>query len=56
MPTQVRALHDDMVPLIAERLKGFVSKRADGALLDAFAPMLRFLPPSVSRPVPAARR
>lgn len=42
MPTDVRRLHDDMVPEIAAHLNGFVSKRADGALVGPFAPMLRF--------------
>ena len=42
MPPQVRRLHDDMAPEIAAHLKGFVSKRADGALVGPFAPMLRF--------------
>ena len=42
MPPEVRSLHDDMAPEIAEHLKGFVSKREDGALVGPFAPMLRF--------------
>ena len=41
MPPDVRALHDDMAE-IAEHLKGYVSKREDGALVGPFAPMLRF--------------
>ena len=42
MPPEVRRLHDDMAPEIAAHLKGFVSKRDDGALVGPFAPMLRF--------------
>ena len=42
MPTDVRRLHDDMAPEIAAHLNGFVSKRADGALVGPFPPMLRF--------------
>ncbi len=38
----VRALHDDMTAVVAERLHGFVSRRDDGALIGPFAPMLRF--------------
>ena len=41
MPPDVRALHDDMAEIF-EPLKGFVSKREDGALVGPFAPMLRF--------------
>lgn len=37
-----RALHDDMAAVVAKHLKGFVSKRADGALVGPFPPMLRF--------------
>lgn len=37
-----RALHEEMEPLIAEHLKGFVSQREDGALVGPFAPMLHF--------------
>ena len=48
MTTPVRALHDDMAPVIAEHLKGFVSKRADGALIGPFPPMLHF--PQFGRP------
>lgn len=44
MPPALRALHDDMAGMIAEHLKGFVSSRADGALVGPFAPMLRFQP------------
>ena len=44
----VRALHDDMAPVIAEHLKGFVSRRADGALIGPFTPMLHF--PQFGRP------
>src|ERR1700712_4688951 len=39
---ELRAVHDDMAQAIAEHLKGFVSKRADGALIGPFAPMLHF--------------
>ncbi len=42
MPPAVRALHDDMAAMVAQHLKGFVSGRADGALVGPFAPMLRF--------------
>lgn len=42
MTSEQRALHDDMAPVIAEHLKGFVSKRADDALIGPFAPMLHF--------------
>src|ERR1700709_689381 len=42
MTPEQRALHDDMAPVIAGHLKGFVSKRADGALVGPFAPMLHF--------------
>ncbi len=42
MPSDLRALHDEMSDYIAEHLKGFVSKRDDGALVGPFAPMLRF--------------
>ena len=42
MPADVRALHDDMVPQIDAHLKGFVSKRDDGALVGPFAAMLRY--------------
>lgn len=42
MPDDLRALHDEMGGYIAEHLKGFVSKRQDGALVGPFAPMLRF--------------
>ena len=38
-----RALHEAMAPVIAEHLKGFVSKRSDGALVGPFPPMLHFL-------------
>ena len=41
MQPDVRALHDDMAE-IAQKWKGFVSKREDGALVGPFAPMLRF--------------
>ncbi|WP_375382992.1 carboxymuconolactone decarboxylase family protein [uncultured Sphingomonas sp.] len=39
---ELRAVHDDMAQEIAKHLKGFVSKRDDGALVGPFAPMLRF--------------
>ncbi|MBE7216844.1 MAG: carboxymuconolactone decarboxylase family protein [Caulobacteraceae bacterium] len=42
MAPEVRALHDDMAREIAAHLKGFVSRREDGALVGPFAPMLRF--------------
>ena len=42
MPADVRTLHDDMVPQIDAHLKGFVSKRDDGALVGPFAAMLRY--------------
>ena len=42
MPPGIRALHEDMAREIKQHLKGFVSKRADGALVGPFAPMLRF--------------
>lgn len=42
MPADLRALHDDMAADVAKHLKGFASKRADGALVGPFAPMLRF--------------
>ena len=42
MPADVRALHDDMAHEISLHLKGFVSKREDGALVGPFAAMLRF--------------
>ena len=42
MPADLRPLHDEMDGYIAEHLKGFVSHRADGALVGPFAPMLRF--------------
>lgn len=43
MTSEQRALHDAMAPVIAEHLKGFVSKRSDGALIGPFPPMLHFL-------------
>ena len=43
-----RAFHDDMAAQIAQHLKGFVSKREDGALVGPFAPMLHF--PQFGRP------
>ena len=39
---ELRAIHDDMAQEIARHLKGFVSKREDGALVGPFAPMLHF--------------
>ena len=42
MDADTRRLHDDMAPIIAEKLKGFVSKRGDGALVGPFPPMLHF--------------
>ena len=38
----LQVVDDDMRQEIASHLKGFVSKRADGALVGPFAPMLRF--------------
>ena len=35
-------LYEDMVPIITENLKGFVSKREDGALIGPLALMLYF--------------
>ena len=43
MTSDQRALHETMAPVIAEHLKGFVSKRSDGALVGPFPPMLHFL-------------
>ncbi len=43
MTSDQRALHNVMAPVIAEHLKGFVSKRSDGALVGPFPPMLQFL-------------
>ncbi len=43
MTSDQQALHDAMSPVIAEHLKGFVSKRSDGALVGPFPPMLHFL-------------
>jgi 4-carboxymuconolactone decarboxylase len=42
LPADLRPLHEEMDGYIAEHLKGFVSHRADGALVGPFAPMLRF--------------
>ncbi len=42
MAPDVGALHNDMAAVIAEHLKGFVSKRDDGALVGPFPPMLHF--------------
>lgn len=44
----LRALHDDMARQVAEHLAGFVSTRADGALVGPFPPLLRF--PQFGRP------
>ncbi|USI73557.1 carboxymuconolactone decarboxylase family protein [Sphingomonas morindae] len=41
MSPNVRALHDDMAE-IADRLKDYIIKHEDGALIGPFAPMLRF--------------
>ena len=48
MPPDARALHDEIAPVVAEHLKGFVSRRADGALIGPFPPMLHF--PQFGRP------
>ena len=37
-----RALYDEMRPMVAEHLQGFVSEREDEALVGPFAPMLRY--------------
>ena len=42
MTPELRGLHDEMAAYIADHLKGFVSRRDDGALVGPFAPMLRF--------------
>ena len=42
MPDDVRDLHDEMSAYVRDHLKGFVSKRGDGALVGPFPPMLRF--------------
>lgn len=42
LPPEQQVVDDDMRQEIAKHLKGFVSKRADGALVGPFAPMLRF--------------
>ncbi len=42
MAADLRPLHDEMDAYVREHLKGFVSHRADGALVGPFAPMLRF--------------
>ena len=42
MAPGVRALHDDMAAVVAEHLRGFVSKRGDGALVGPFPPLLHF--------------
>jgi len=39
MPAALRPLHDEMDAYITEHLKGFVSHRADGALVGPFAPI-----------------
>lgn len=43
MTSDQRALHEAMAPVVAEHLKGFVSRRSDGALVGPFPPMLQFL-------------
>ena len=47
MPDTLKPLHDEMAAYVQEHLKGFVSRRSDGALVGPFAPMLRF--PSFGR-------
>ncbi|WP_156679260.1 carboxymuconolactone decarboxylase family protein [Sphingomonas profundi] len=42
LPPELQAVDDDMRREIAKHLKGFVSRRDDGALVGPFAPMLRF--------------
>ena len=42
MSPELRSFHDDMAGEVAQHLKGFVSKRDDGALVGPFAPMLHF--------------
>lgn len=42
MPADLRGLHDEMSAYVRDHLKGFVSKRSDGALIGPFPPMLRF--------------
>ncbi len=54
MPPEIRALHDEMAPVIAAHLTGFVSQREDGALIGPFAPMLQF--PQFGRPAWAYTR
>lgn len=39
---ELRGLHDEMTGYVDEHLRGFVSKRDDGALIGPFPPMLRF--------------
>lgn len=41
MPAGLRAMHEEMATYIKQHLTGFVSARADGALVGPFAPMLR---------------
>lgn len=48
MTPPIRAFHDEMAPVIAEHLQGFMSSRPDGALIGPFAPMLHF--PQFGRP------
>lgn len=42
MDPELRELHDDMAAAVAKHLKGFVSTRADGALVGPFPALLRF--------------
>lgn len=42
LSSESKAFHDQMVGVISEHLKGFVSKRSDDALIGPFNPMLRF--------------
>jgi alkylhydroperoxidase family enzyme len=42
MDPDLRELHDDMAAGVAKHLKGFVSTRADGALVGPFPALLRF--------------
>ncbi len=45
---ELRGLHDDMAAAVSEHLQGFVSTRADGALVGPFPPMLHY--PAWGRP------
>ena len=42
MPDDLRPLHDEMTGYVERHLKGFVSRRDDGALVGPFPAMLRF--------------